>query len=370
MQISAPSSNPRVLKRAAVASAWSRDPSASPNSIAKAACSSVKLAKRWKPGLDGAINLSDAPRSGRKRKLDDTDLQAAESLASQPAVHGSKRVARAMQAERGLSVGASTVRRNFGQKGMIYSYTKIETVMTEKHKADRVAWARDKLDKKFDWSGVLMTDSKLFPLHITVAKRGRKSWQNARQRIVEERPRASAAVHMYAGVSAYANTPLLSVTCAGGQKNTKFVNAKTRAFHKGVGAEEYYTKVLPWFKVEGDRIFNKYGEWGGEWKFMQDGAPPHTATVTQAKLQSIWGQGRLLDWPANSPDLNVVENSWALLDRQLDAKLVQFDTLQQLEAELNSICRKFSRSTCRRMLKGMPDRLRKVIALGGARIDK
>lgn len=370
MQVSPPSGNRRLLKRAAVATAWCSNPDATPGSIARAAGTSHSLAKRWKPGPAGEIQLTDAPRSGRKRKLDAADLHTAKALASQPAIHGSKRVARAMQGEAGVSVSARTVRRNFREEGLVYAWPKTETLMTKKHKSDRVAWCQQKLDEKFDWGEVMMTDSKIFTRQMTVAKRGRKVWQDARHRVTEERVRASEAVHVYGGVSAYAATPLLSVTCGAGQKNTTYRNARTRDFHKGVGGEEYSTDVLPWLKTEGDKIFEKYGECGGAWKFMQDGARPHTAAVSKQKLQKLWGPKRLLDWPANSPDLNVMENLWALLESKLDAKRAHIHTLEQLTSELNNICRKLRKDTFKNMFKGMPDRLRKVIELGGARIGK
>lgn len=344
-QVTAPSKSRRLLKRAAIASAWNSDPEASAAAIGRAANCSRKLAQKWKPDVAGDIDLTDAPRSGRKRKLDATSLQSAKQLAADPAVHGSKRVARALQEQVGGSIGASTVRRNFRSADMVYAHTKVETAMTAKHKAARVAWAQKMLDDKFDWTGVLMTDSKIFPLHLTVGKRGRKCWQDKKARVTEERSRASAAVHQYAALSAHANTLLKSVTCAAGHKNSTYTDRKTGLYLKGVGAEEYCKDVLPWFEKEGDRIFGKFGEWGGAWKFMQDGAPPHTAKATKAKLKKIFGAGRLLDWPANSPDLSPVENFWALVDRDLDAKRAHISTLQQLETELNSICRKFKMST-------------------------
>jgi transposase len=71
--------------------------------------------------------------------------------------------------------------------------------------------------------------------------------------------------------------------------------------------------------------------------FMQDNAPCHTANVVRAFMAQ--NDIEVLPWPHQSPDMNPIENLWAIIKRSLPktkAELIEqiFDIWDNIEQEL------------------------------------
>jgi len=107
-------------------------------------------------------------------------------------------------------------------------------------------------------------------------------------------------------------------------------------------------------------------EWGmakDEFIFQHDNDPKHMAKVTKAYLESIGVteiEGRLLYWPAQSPDLNPIENMWAYLKKQLAKYPTPPRSCKELWERISVEWYKIPVEYCRSLIRSMPRRLKAV----------
>ena len=85
----------------------------------------------------------------------------------------------------------------------------------------------------------------------------------------------------------------------------------TLCFLKSSVNAAVYQDILEYFMVPAaDQLFGD-----NEFIFQQDLAPPHSAKSTQAWCENC--HVHVLDWPANSPHLNPIENLWGIVKKKL-----------------------------------------------------
>ncbi len=91
--------------------------------------------------------------------------------------------------------------------------------------------------------------------------------------------------------------------------------------------------------------------------FQQDLAPAHTAKDTKSWLNDHGVT--VLDWPANSPDLNPIENLWSIVKRKM--RDTRPNNADDLKAAIKATWAFITPEQCHSLIVSMPRRIDAVI---------
>ena len=100
--------------------------------------------------------------------------------------------------------------------------------------------------------------------------------------------------------------------------------------------------------------------------FQQDNAPIHNSASTRAWLtaQNI----TVIEWPACSPDINVIENVWGILARRVYANNRQFQNIK-LRTAITKCWDEIDMNLLKKLIDSVPNRLFQVINRNGGSTD-
>ena len=98
--------------------------------------------------------------------------------------------------------------------------------------------------------------------------------------------------------------------------------------------------------------------------FQQDNAPCHTSAIVKSWMKNC--NMNVIEWPGNSPDLNIIENVWHTL--KLNLNKTPITTIEKLKNQVPLMWKKITtREYLNKLIATMPKRISEVISnRGGA----
>jgi len=244
----------------------------------------------------------------------------------------------------GLEIGASTLRRHLKKMGLVSRFAARKPLLTRRHRQLRLAFARKYANKDCDfWKKVLFTDETRIAVRNDSAKLRVRRKTGERLKFITPTVKHPPAVMLWGAFS------------ANGVGRLRFLE-------KGETCNSaWYLKVLNQ-QVRGSAksLFN------GEFYLQDDGAPCHRSkSVKEFVRMQQW---KTLDWPPQSPDLNPIENLWALLKKKVWS--TNFSSTLELKAKIIAVWNHhIAKDLLEKLAFSMPDRLRAVIRAHGGPTD-
>lgn len=333
---------------------------------------SYAVAKRWVERYKATLGVQHGPKSGRRRLLSDSAMEAALALLLDQVTGTARNVAQELKRQgitdrvvdkKTVIRGARLAAEKKGTKIRVVRGRPIKMLPANtRHK--RLSFGKKHLRTNFN--NVMFTDRKKFLFLYPGTSVGTVSWVREGQRRQALQVNHALCVNVYAGITRYGMTRL-HVVAGTSQHDTTFHN-KQGSKAKNITAEEYKHVLEATLLPEGTRVFRTHGI--SSWVFQQDNDPTHRSAadiIVQYNKRHGTSISLLPNWPPSSPDLSLIENVWGYMQARLNARGCK--TFQEFQAAVHQEARDISRDHARNLFASMGQRLRSCVRNGGDRTN-
>jgi hypothetical protein len=205
----------------------------------------------------------------------------------------------------------------------------------------RIHWCQERLNEGTDWTRIVFSDESIFELSDNCKRLWRRPGE------VGDDVRAHKKAH-----------PQKLMIWGAVVHNFK---SSLVFFDGNVDSAVYIDNVIKnsGFIEDANRAF------GDCWIFQQDNARPHVAKATIAELVDK-NITLLRDWPPYSPDLNIIENLWAIMKFRVQKQSPK--NLLDLRKIIEGVWDNLSYETIEKLLDSMYRRCQEVLQNNGLTI--
>jgi transposase/predicted transcriptional regulator len=293
-----------------------------------------KYLKLWRE----RVPVADVKQAGRPRKITVRVKRQIRAIVSKNPSYSSKdimnQLAKGGENSSSVDVSSRAVRLALNEMSYKNDLPKGVPMLTEVQKTKRLTWC--KKNSKRRWEKVIFSDETSIELDRCKTRR----WHPKGKRPKVGKTKFSRKIMFWSAIGANCKAPLIVLK---GTVNTdKYIELLESHF-------------LPWFRENCPATHT----------FQQDNAPAHKSKRSIAFIndQNL----KLLDWPANSPDLNPIENIWSVLKNAVEKRSPK--TLEELERAAIEEWDKIDQQTIRKTIKTMNRRIDQVLERKGEKCE-
>lgn len=284
-------------------------------------------------------NTARKQGSGRPAILNSTNLATIKKI-----VCKTPRISSAKIANKLKNIAAPrTIRTALNNLSFYGRYAAKKPFLTSKNKTARLNWAYKYLNyKKEHWEKVIWSDECRFKLFGSDGKV--HVWRKPNTRLEEKN---------LSGTVKFGGGSIMLWGCFYGKNLGKHVFVEETL--NTLGYIDILSTSLPESVIENLNLY----------LFQQDNAPCHKsiATMDYFKQHKI----KVMDWPAQSPDLNPIENVWSYMK----IKLADYNprNMNDLKNLITQIWNEIPASFFKKLIDGMHNRCLQVIKAKGGHIN-
>lgn len=309
--------------------------------IAKMANLSKSTVQTICKNFENTGTVENKPRSGRPKKLSRRDESfILKEVNENPKVNATM-LAKQLAERSDTIVHPRTIQRSLNNNGFRSRTPRKKPLISEKNRKLRLEFAQQHLDKGLDfWKRVLFTDESKYNIFGSDGRA--KVWRKANTAM---NPKNLLATVKHGG----GNVMVWGAVAASGVGNLAFIEGNMDRY-------QYKSILEQNLKASVDNL-----NLGERWIFQQDNDPKHTAQFVKDWL--IYHAPRQLYSPPQSPDLNIIEHVWEILQRRI--RKHHITSAQTLKNKLEEEWREISPAELENLVASMPRRLQAVVDAHG-----
>ena len=228
------------------------------------------------------------------------DDRASNSVRLVPKFPTANKIAKWLRERRPIATSASTIRRDLAACGF-KCYRRGKTPFKQIQMTRRYRFARNPLFIDPDYvKRLIFSDEHSFTANDNTSA---TMYATSRSKVIHRQVKSKfnvASAMMWAAIGYNYKSPIIWLD---------YFDGETQKVRNNLNQDRYISKILNNPDVK--RKITTRGT-----IFMQDGAPSHTGRKVMAWLAKN-KVNFIKDWPANSPDLNPIEEVWSVVNRCL-----------------------------------------------------